>query len=322
MQIFKTRATLADRVEEHKGRGRVVGMVPTMGALHEGHLSLVRLAKSRCDIVVVSIFVNPTQFNDPEDLKRYPRTPEADAKLLEAEGCDILFLPTVEEIYPEPDTRVFDFGYIGEVMEGAKRPGHFNGVAQVVSRLFTIVKPDVAFFGRKDFQQIAIVKSMVKQLHFNIEIVSCPIVREEDGLAMSSRNALLDPAGRAAAPQIYRTLQMAVERAASPTGKMGAAGTGRSRSESATTSPSGKVTSPTASDGKKQATPQAGSEVEELKTFIAREIDKNKELKTEYVEIVEEDSLRSVTDLHSAERKVICVAVYCGKIRLIDNITL
>ncbi len=321
MQIFKTRATLADRVEEHKGRGRSVGMVPTMGALHEGHLSLVRLAKSRCDIVVVSIFVNPTQFNDPEDLKRYPRTPEADAKLLEAEGCDILFLPTVEEIYPEPDTRVFDFGYSGEVMEGAKRPGHFNGVAQVVSRLFTIVKPDVAFFGRKDFQQIAIVKSMVKQLHFNIEIVSCPIVREEDGLAMSSRNALLDPAGRAAAPQIYRTLQIAVERAHA--GK-GAFAEGQAGGEAGATAQQAgsQAGSEVSGDEKKKVGSRAGSDVEELKAFIAREIDKNKELKTEYVEIVEEDSLRSVTDLYSAGRKVICVAVYCGKIRLIDNITL
>ena len=191
-------------------RNGKIGFVPTMGALHEGHISLVNRARRECDTVVVSVFVNPTQFNDKTDLKNYPRTPEADAAMLAAAGVDFVLFPTVEEIYPEPDTRVFDFGQIDKVMEGATRPGHFNGVAQVVSCLFAIVEPDKAYFGEKDFQQIAVIRAMVKQLGLKVEIVDCPIVRDTDGLARSSRNTLLDKEHRAAAPHIYEVLSAAV----------------------------------------------------------------------------------------------------------------
>lgn len=189
-----------------------VGFVPTMGALHAGHRSLVERARRENETVVVSVFVNPTQFNDRNDLMRYPRTPEADAALLEAAGADLVLMPSVEEIYPEPDTRQFDFGSIDKVMEGATRPGHFNGVAQVVSRLFAIVEPARAYFGEKDFQQIAVIRAMIAQLSLSVEIVECPIIRDADGLALSSRNQLLTPAHRAAAPHIYATLQEAVRR--------------------------------------------------------------------------------------------------------------
>lgn len=187
-----------------------IGFVPTMGALHAGHRSLVERARRECETVVVSIFVNPTQFNDQNDLKCYPRTPQADLHLLEEAGADYVFMPSVEEVYPKPDTRIFDFGTIDKVMEGATRPGHFNGVAQVVSRLFDLVKPARAFFGEKDFQQIAVIRAMVEQLHLPVQIVPCPIVRGADGLALSSRNTLLDQAHRAAAPHIYAILKTAV----------------------------------------------------------------------------------------------------------------
>ena len=183
-----------------------IGFVPTMGALHAGHRSLVEKARRECKIVVVSVFVNPTQFNDKTDLKNYPRTPEADLAILEEAGADIVLMPTVEEIYPEPDTRQFDFGLIDKVMEGATRPGHFNGVAQVVSRLFDIVKPGKAYFGEKDFQQIAVIKAMVKQLGLELEIVECPIIRDIDGLALSSRNLLLTAEHRAAGERAYTRL--------------------------------------------------------------------------------------------------------------------
>lgn len=189
-----------------------IGFVPTMGALHNGHKSLVERARKENDTVVVSVFVNPTQFNDKNDLKNYPRTPEADCAVLESAGADIVFMPSVEDIYPEPDTRVFDFGLIDKVMEGATRPGHFNGVAQVVSRLFAMVNPRRAYFGGKDFQQIAIIKAMVEQLNIDIEIVECAIVRGEDGLALSSRNELLTPEHRAAAPHIYATISQCAEK--------------------------------------------------------------------------------------------------------------
>lgn len=189
-----------------------IGFVPTMGALHAGHRSLVEKARKECKTVVVSVFVNPTQFNDKNDLRNYPRTPEADAAILEAAGADYVLMPSVEEIYPEPDTRQFDFGLIDKVMEGATRPGHFNGVAQVVSRLFDIVGPAKAYFGEKDFQQIAVIKAMVKQLEMDIEIVECPIIRDEDGLALSSRNTLLDEAHRAAAPHIYEVISQCADK--------------------------------------------------------------------------------------------------------------
>lgn len=189
-----------------------VGFVPTMGALHAGHRSLVEKARKECETVVVSVFVNPTQFNDKNDLKHYPRTPEADEALLKEAGADIVFMPSVEEVYPEPDTRIFDFGQIDKVMEGATRPGHFNGVAQVVSRLFDMVNPAKAYFGEKDFQQIAVIKAMVKQLGLNVEIVECPIIRGEDGLALSSRNTLLTAEHRAAAPHIYATIKQCADK--------------------------------------------------------------------------------------------------------------
>ena len=189
-----------------------IGFVPTMGALHNGHRSLVERARKENDTVVVSVFVNPTQFNDKNDLKNYPRTPEADCAVLESAGADIVFMPSVEDIYPEPDTRVFDFGLVDKVMEGATRPGHFNGVAQVVSRLFALINPARAYFGEKDFQQIAVIKAMVEQLNIDIEIVECSIVRGEDGLALSSRNELLTPEHRVAAPHIYATIKQCAEK--------------------------------------------------------------------------------------------------------------
>ena len=204
MKVVNTVAELNAALAPLKREG--VGFVPTMGALHAGHRSLVERARRENETVVVSVFVNPTQFNDKNDLKNYPRTPEADCAILEAAGADIVFMPTVEDIYPEPDTRQFDFGLVDKVMEGATRPGHFNGVAQVVSRLFALVNPARAYFGEKDFQQIAVIKAMVEQLAIDIKIVECAIVRGEDGLALSSRNELLTPEHRAAAPHIYATI--------------------------------------------------------------------------------------------------------------------
>lgn len=215
MKSFSTVKQLREALNLH--RDKTIGFVPTMGALHQGHISLVERARRECDTVVVSVFVNPTQFNDKNDLKNYPRTPEADAAMLEAAGVDYVLFPSVEEIYPEPDTRVFDFGQIDKVMEGATRPGHFNGVAQVVSRLFAIVEPDRAYFGEKDFQQIAVIRAMVAQLGLKLEIVDCPIVRDTDGLARSSRNTLLTAEHRAAAPHIYQVLSAAQSKLAEMT---------------------------------------------------------------------------------------------------------
>lgn len=211
MIVTETRAGLAEALKgvPHKD----IKLVPTMGALHEGHLSLVRAAKESGGTVVVTIFVNPTQFNDPNDLRNYPRTPEKDLEMLEREGVDIMFMPSVEEVYPEPDTSVFDFGLLDKVMEGATRPGHFNGVAQVVSRLFEMTDPSEAFFGLKDFQQVAIIREMARQFGMDVKIMECPTVREADGLAMSSRNLLLSPQHRKAAPDICRALELGSEKA-------------------------------------------------------------------------------------------------------------
>lgn len=277
MKVLNTKNELISLLNTYKSKGKKIGFVPTMGALHEGHLSLVKESKNYSDITVVSIFVNPTQFNDPEDLKRYPRTLNEDIELLKTVDCDVVFAPSVEEIYPEPDTRKFDFGYLESVMEGAKRPGHFNGVGQVVSRLFDIVKPQKAFFGMKDFQQIAIIKTMVKQLQYDIEIIPCPIIREENGLAKSSRNTLLDENHKKSAPHIYATLKAA-----------------------------------------KDLTHQM--KVSELKKWITDEINQDPYLETEYVEIVDDTTLKIIEDWSQQGRKVACVAVYAGKIRLIDNI--
>jgi len=188
-----------------------VGFVPTIGALHEGHLSLMRNAVEKCPLVVVSIYVNPTQFNDKNDLKNYPRTLESDLALLGTvlRATDIVFTPDDNEIYPEEDTRKFQFGNLDNVMEALHRPGHFNGVAQVVSRLFEIVKPDIAIFGMKDFQQLAVIKELIKQTNNKVKIIAGPIIRENYGLAMSSRNRLLEPQIRKHAPIIYKTLSAA-----------------------------------------------------------------------------------------------------------------
>lgn len=277
MQVLKSKIELVSLIDNYKKEGKTIGFVPTMGALHNGHLSLVKECKKNSDIAVVSIFVNPTQFNDPEDLKRYPRTLEKDTELLKTVDCDLIFAPSVEEIYPEPDIRKFDFGYLESVMEGAKRPGHFNGVGQVVSRLFDIVRPDKAFFGMKDFQQVAIIKNMVKQLNYSIQIVPCPIVREESGLALSSRNTLLDADHKKNAPHIYATLKKARNLASELS-------------------------------------------VSDLKKWITDEINSNSYLETEYVEIVDDTTLKITEDWKEAGTKVACVAVYAGNIRLIDNI--
>lgn len=215
MKIALTRAALNEHLNDREPS--TIGFIPTMGALHAGHLSLVERAARECPTVVASIFVNPTQFNDPQDLVRYPRTPEQDLAMLERAGVDIVFMPSQKEVYPEPDTRVFDFGMLDKVMEGATRPGHFNGVAQVVSRLFELVKPARAYFGEKDFQQIAVIREMVRQMGLGVEIVACPIVRDADGLALSSRNALLDPAHRQAVPKIYKALAEGVTKTGTTT---------------------------------------------------------------------------------------------------------
>lgn len=200
--ISETRAAIQQKIAE----GKTIGFVPTMGALHEGHLKLIRQAASENDFVVVSIFVNPIQFNNPEDLAKYPRTLEEDILKLEGTGCQLVFAPSAQEMYPEPDSTEFDFGNLDKVMEGKFRPGHFRGVAVVVKKLFEIVTPHKAYFGEKDFQQLAIIKKMVSMLKMPVEIVPCPIVREADGLAMSSRNARLTPEERAEAPAIYKAL--------------------------------------------------------------------------------------------------------------------
>lgn len=206
MRLFRSIVELQNELFEVRKQGKTVGMVPTMGALHEGHASLVRRSVSENGVTVVSVFLNPTQFNDSKDLERYPRTLDADCKLLEECGADYVFAPSVEEMYPVEDRRQFDFPPVTTVMEGAHRPGHFNGVCQVVSRLFYIARPDRAYFGEKDWQQIAVVKAMVKYLSLSVKIVECPTVREDDGLAKSSRNTLLAPEERQIAPAIYRTL--------------------------------------------------------------------------------------------------------------------
>ncbi|MBE9487563.1 MAG: pantoate--beta-alanine ligase [Bacteroidetes bacterium] len=206
MQVVKTIEELKKLVNEYRCEG-LVGLVPTMGALHNGHKKLVEQCKKENDFVVASVFVNPTQFNDKKDLVSYPRSFDEDCVLLKEAGCDAVFAPSVEEIYPESDDRIFDFGELATVMEGANRPGHFNGVAQIVSKLFMFVEPDIAYFGEKDFQQLTIIRRMVELLNLNIEIVGVPIVREADGLALSSRNALLSEEQRAVAPNIFKIIQ-------------------------------------------------------------------------------------------------------------------
>lgn len=277
MKLFTTVSALQTALNNNRTSGLSVGFVPTMGALHEGHLFLVSQAGKNNDLVVVSIFVNPTQFNDKNDLEKYPRTLESDMEKLSHEKCDYVFAPAAEEVYPEPDTRKFDFGNLETVMEGRFRPGHFNGVAQVVSRLFDIVKPDRAYFGLKDIQQLAIIKELVRQLNCPVEIVPCEIVREPDGLAMSSRNTLLTPEHREVAPLIYRALLKANE---------------LKRSKS----------------------------VKELKEIVVAEVESTPLLRVEYFEIVDDTKLLPVTSWDEPTQKIGCIAVFAGKIRLIDNI--
>jgi pantoate--beta-alanine ligase len=209
MQVFSTVAELRAFTEASRQAGRRLGLVPTMGALHAGHLQLVQAAATACDDVVASIFVNPTQFNNPDDLRLYPRLPEQDTALLASAGCTVLFMPTVEEMYPQPTVLRFDFGALEQVMEGAHRPGHFNGVATVVGKLFHMARPHAAYFGQKDFQQVAIVRQLIADLAFDLELVVYPTVREADGLAMSSRNRRLSPKARAVAPLLHQVLAQA-----------------------------------------------------------------------------------------------------------------
>lgn len=211
MKLYRKIVELQNDLFEARKNGAKIGLVPTMGALHEGHASLVKRSVEDNDLTVVSVFLNPTQFNDASDLERYPRTLEADCKLLESVGADMVFAPSVDEMYPMPDKRQFDFPPVTSVMEGAKRPGHFNGVCQVVSRLFFITRPDRAYFGEKDWQQIAVVKCLVKYLNLTVQIVECPIIRDTDGLAKSSRNSLLSPDERSIAPNIFKALKESVE---------------------------------------------------------------------------------------------------------------
>jgi len=209
MRIFTSTQSLRDYLFEYKRVNKSVGFVPTMGALHEGHLSLVRRCKQENDVSVCSIYVNPTQFNNPEDLEKYPRTPEADQQMLRDAGCDVIFMPADQEMYPSPVQLKMDFGNLETVLEGRFRPGHFNGVGIVVSKLFHLVQPDVAYFGQKDLQQCLIIRQLIRDLSFPVEMVICPTVREPDGLAMSSRNQRLSPAHRAIAPLLYQALEIA-----------------------------------------------------------------------------------------------------------------
>jgi pantoate--beta-alanine ligase len=206
MRIFQTIEDMRTATRAARLRGKRVGLVPTMGALHAGHLSLVRAAKARCDLAAASIFVNPTQFGPNEDFSKYPRTFESDCRLLEREGVELVFAPSVEEMYPAGAVTYVNVEGLSERLCGKSRPGHFRGVTTVVSKLFHVVEPDFAFFGQKDAAQVAIIRRMVRDLNFGVEIVACPIVREADGLAMSSRNAYLDPKQRDLALTLYRAL--------------------------------------------------------------------------------------------------------------------
>lgn len=212
MQIFNTISETQQYLKAQQRAGKTIGFVPTMGALHAGHISLIERAKAENDLAVCSIFVNPTQFNNPEDLKKYPRTLERDCEMLLPEGCDVVFAPSAEEMYPSLPQLKMDFGTLETAMEGKFRPGHFNGVGIVVSKLFNIVKPQKAYFGLKDLQQVAVIRRMVQDLSFDLEIIPCPTLRETDGLAMSSRNTRLSPEARALAPQIYKALNLAKEK--------------------------------------------------------------------------------------------------------------
>ena len=277
MKLVHTIKELQSELNALRSIGKTIGLVPTMGALHAGHASLVKRAVAENDVVVVSDFVNPTQFNDRIDLIKYPRTLDADCELLEKVGASFVFAPSVEEIYPEPDTRQFSYAPLDTVMEGKFRPGHFNGVCQIVSKLFMIVEPDRAYFGEKDFQQLAIIREMVKQMEFKLQIVGCPIVREEDGMALSSRNARLLPEEREYALNISQTLFKSRTFAASHT-------------------------------------------VAETQKFVEDAIAASKGLRLEYFEIVDGNNLQKIASWEDTEYAVGCITVFCGEVRLIDNI--
>lgn len=279
MQVVNTKKVLKTLLDEARRSGKSVGLVPTMGALHEGHASLVKRSVAENGFTVVSDFVNPTQFNDKSDLQNYPRSLEADCRLLESLGVDVVFAPSVEEMYPEPDTRVFSYPPTDEVMEGAFRPGHFNGVCQIVSKLFYAVEPDRAYFGEKDFQQVAVIKAMVKDLGLCLEICPCPIVREADGLALSSRNMLLSAEERTKALEISKALFASRAYMAAHT-------------------------------------------LAETKAFVIDTINKVDGLEVQYYEIVDGDTLASLTDWNDSDSVVGCITVFCGQrpVRLIDNI--
>lgn len=277
MELVNTIKELKAKLAEARKIGKKIGLVPTMGALHNGHASLVKRAVSENDVTVVSVFVNPTQFNDKNDLAKYPRTLEADCALLEEVGATYVFAPSVEEMYPEPDSREFSYAPLDTVMEGAFRPGHFNGVCQIVSKLFYAVEPDRAYFGEKDFQQLAIIREMVKDLNLNLEICGCPIVREEDGLALSSRNTRLSAAERVTALNISKTLFASLEYAKEHS-------------------------------------------LCETKQFVENSIDATEGLRLEYFQIVDGNNLQEVAEWESSDYIVGCITVFCGDVRLIDNI--
>ena len=277
MKIIHTISELQAELSALKAQGKMVGLVPTMGALHAGHASLVERSVAENDVTVVSIFVNPTQFNDKNDLLKYPRTLEADCELLQSVGAMIAFAPSVEEVYPEPDTRSFSYAPLDTVMEGTFRPGHFNGVCQIVSKLFDMVQPHRAYFGEKDFQQLAIIREMVRQMNYPLEIVGCPIVREADGLAMSSRNTRLSVEERTTALNISRILFESQKYAEVHT-------------------------------------------LAETKSFVEEGIAAIEGLRLEYYEVVDDRTLQTVREWDEAEGVVGCITVFCGDVRLIDNI--
>lgn len=275
MIVIEKIADLQAYIKEKAAKS--VGFVPTMGALHDGHISLITRSVAENDLCVASVFVNPTQFNDKADLERYPRTPEADCAMLQAAGCDVVFMPTVQEMYPEEDTRQFNFGSLETVMEGKYRPGHFNGVAQIVSKLFDAVQPNKAYFGEKDFQQVAIIRAMVQQLNYPIEIIDCPIIREESGLARSSRNTLLTNEQRKKAALIAEVLT-------------------------------------------KSTTFAQNNSVAATISWVEDQFKGDTEFTMDYYEIVDGNTLQPITDWNESNFVVGCIAIYCGKIRLIDNI--
>ena len=277
MQIIKTKSELQQIVAACKRQGKTIGLVPTMGALHEGHASLIRRCVSENEVTFVSVFVNPTQFNNKEDLAKYPRDLMRDAELLSTIGADFMFAPTPEEMYIAEEMNTtfdFDFGGLDLVMEGKMRPGHFNGVVQVVSKLFLLVQPNRAYFGEKDYQQLAVIRRMKEVMAFDVQIIGCPIVREESGLALSSRNERLSMAEKETAVNISRILFASVEYAKTHT-------------------------------------------VAETQQWVMDQINAVPGLEVEYYEIVDQTNLLPVTDFSHA---IGCVTVYCGPVRLIDNI--